>query len=85
MDDEATRLLREIKELLVASAARDEAMNGEMRQSMKRGRNLMRLVLLPIGIAALVMVLWGFLSAVSNYDHDMQEYQRQTRQASESH
>jgi len=81
MDDEATRLLREIKDLLIASAARDEAWNAEMRQSMKRGRNLVRLLMLPIAIAALVMVLWSFLSAISAAYHDSQEPQRQSRRA----
>jgi hypothetical protein len=62
MDDEAKQLLREMRDLLRETSARDAAWIEESRRNMRRLRRLVRFVLLPMVLVALALLLWTFFS-----------------------
>ena len=62
MDDEATRLLREIRDILVGSAEREEAWRAETRAVLKRNQRLVAVLLLVLLLASIGLLLWGMMS-----------------------
>jgi len=64
MDDEATRLLREIRDLLTASAERDIAWREESRRNFARSHRMGKLVVVPLVVLGFCILAWQIYSEV---------------------
>jgi hypothetical protein len=76
MDDDNTKLLSEIRDVLRESLHSDATFRKELMANTKRAQRIARFIVLPILFIFLVIVAWGIISSSQAERNRAQEEQR---------
>ena len=76
MDEDANKLLVEIRDILRESSESQVAFRKELMANAKRGRRIVRFIILPFLLITLSIVGWGIISSSQREQERNQENER---------